>query len=125
VRDGVATLSGKVPTVYEAMLTFRVVEQTPGVHEVIDRLEFVVPDGERQNPLIRQGRPEDVEPYLFAQIRRNIGDLAHIDRVRVVGDTIELRGTLVHGEDRPRLDAILRSIAVLRGFRIEPHFDAE
>jgi hypothetical protein len=125
VRDGVATLSGKVPTVYEAMVAFRVVEQTPGIHDVIDRLEFVVPDGERQNPLIKQGRPEDIEPYLFAQVRRNIGDLAHIDRVRVLGDTIELHGTLAHAEDRPRLDAILRSIAVLRGFHLDPHFDVE
>jgi osmotically-inducible protein OsmY len=125
VREGVATLSGKVPTVYEAMLAFRLVQQIPGIHEVIDRLEFVVPDGERQNPLIKQGRPEDVEPYLTAQIRRNVGDLAHIDRVRVLGDTIELRGTLVHAEDRARLDAVLRSIAVLRGFRIEPHLDVE
>ncbi len=125
VRDGTATLSGKVPTVYEAMLAFRVLEQTPGIHEVIDRLEFVVPDGERQNPLIKQGRPEDVEPYLTAQIRRNVGDLAHVDRVRVLGDAVEIKGTLVHAEDRPRLDAILRSIPVLRGFRVEPHLDAE
>jgi osmotically-inducible protein OsmY len=125
VRDGVATLSGKVPTVYEAMLAFRVVEQTPGIREVIDRLEFVVPDGERQNPLIKQGRPEDVEPYLLAQIRRNTGDLAHIDRLRVLGDTVELHGTLAHAADRPRLDAILRSIAVLRGFRVDAHLDAE
>jgi hypothetical protein len=125
VRDGVATLSGRVPTVYEAMLAFRVVEQTPGIRDVIDRLEFVVPDGERQNPLIKQGRPEDVEPYLTAQIRRNVGDMAHLDRIRVLGDTLELWGSLVHPEDRARLDAILRSIAVLRGFRLEPHFDVE
>jgi hypothetical protein len=125
VRDGVATLSGRVPTVYEAMLAFRVVEQTPGIRTVIDRMEFVVPDGERQNPLIRQGRPEDVEPYLTAQIRRNVGDLAHIDRVRMMGDTLEVRGSLVHAEDRPRLDAVLRSMAVLRGFRLEPHFEVE
>ena len=125
VRDGIANLSGRVPTVYEAMLAYRLVEQTPGVRDVIDRLEFTVPDGERQNPLIKQGRPEDVEPYLAAQIRRNLGDLAHLDRVRVLGDTLELRGSLVHEQDRPRLDAILRSIAVLRGFRLEPHFDSE
>jgi len=125
VRDGVATLSGRVPTVYEAMLAYRVLEQTPGIREVIDRLEFVVPDGERQNPLIQQGRPEDVEPYLTAQIRRNVGDLAHIDRVRIMGDTLDVRGSLVHAEDRPRFEAILRSMAVLRGFRLELHVDAE
>jgi osmotically-inducible protein OsmY len=125
VSDGVATLSGKVPTVYEAMLAFRLVERTPGIREVIDRLEFVVPDGERQNPLIKQGRPEDVEPYMTAQIRRNLGDLGHLDRVQVLGDRIELTGTLVHAEDRPRLDAILRSISVLRGYHVEPHFDTD
>jgi hypothetical protein len=125
VRDGAATLSGKVPTVYEAMLAYRVIDQMPGIRTVTDQMEFVVPDGERQNPLIKQGRPEDVEPYLSAQIRRHVGDLAHVDRVRVLGDSIELNGTLVHAEDRPRLDAILRSIPVLRGYRLEPHFDAE
>jgi hypothetical protein len=114
-----------VPTVFEAMLAYRVVEQTPGIRDVIDQLEFVVPDGERQNPLIRQGRPEDVEPYLTAQIRRHLGDLAHLDRVRMLGDTLDLYGTIVHVADRPRLDAVLRSIAVLRGFRLEPHFEAE
>jgi hypothetical protein len=125
VHDGVATLAGKVPTVYEAMLAYRLVDQTPGIREVIDQLEFVVPDGEHQNPLIRQGRPEDVEPYLSAQIRRHLGDLAHLDRVRMLGDRLDLYGTIARAEDRPRLDAVLRSIAVLRGFRLDPHFDAD
>jgi len=122
VRDGVATLSGKVPTVYEAMLAYRAVQQTPGVHDVIDRLEFTVPDGEKKNPLRDKGRPEDVEPYLIAQIRRQAGDLAHIDQVRVRGDSLEVRGTLLHAEDRPRLEAILRSMPILRVFRLEPTF---
>src|SRR5206468_2507485 len=30
-RDGVVTLEGAVPTVYEAMLAYRAVQQTPGV----------------------------------------------------------------------------------------------
>ena len=80
VRDGVASLSGKVPTVYEAMLAYRAVQRTPGVREIEDRLEFVVPDGSTPNPLIEKGRPDDVEPYLQAQIRRQVGDLAHVDR---------------------------------------------
>lgn len=125
VQDGSASLSGTVPTVYEAMLAFRAVQQTPGVREVIDRLEFVVPDGERKNPLIEKGRPEDVEPYLLAQVRRDVGDLAHVDQLRARGDLLEVRGALVHAEDRPRLDAILRSIPVLRGYRIEPSFTTE
>ena len=92
VRDGVASLTGKVPTVYEAMLAFRAVQRTPGVREVEDRLEFVVPDGNGPNPLADKGRPEDVEPYLEAQIRRQVGDLAHIDRVRVQGDNARPQG---------------------------------
>lgn len=120
--DGTVTLSGNVPTVYEAMLAYRAVQQTPGVSAVIDRLEFVVPDGEKKNPLRDKGRPEDVEPYLAAQIRRQVGDVAHIDQVRLRGDALEIRGTLVRAEDQPRLLAILRSMAILRDFRLEPTF---
>lgn len=122
VRDGVASLSGRVPTVYEAMLAFRAVQQSPGIHEVDDRLEFVVPDGQRKNPLLQKGRPEDVEPYLTSQIRRQVGDIAHIDQVRLRGETLEIRGTLLRDDDRPRLDAILRSMPVLRDFHLDPQF---
>ncbi len=122
VRDGVASLSGRVPTIYEAMLAYRAVQQTPGVREVADQLEFVVPDGSGPNPLADKGRPEDVEPYLAAQIRRQVGDLAHLDRVRVHGDSLELRGSLARAEDRPRFDAILRSMPILRGFRLTAEF---
>ncbi len=125
VRDGVATLSGKVPTVYEAMVAYRAVQRTPGVREVDDRLEFVVPDGSSPNPLADKGRPEDVEPYLEAQIRRQVGDLAHLDRVRAQGDSLELKGTLDREEDRPRFDAIIRSMPILRGFRINAEMGVE
>jgi len=124
-RNGVVSLSGRVPTVYEAMLAFRAAQQTPGVTDVIDRLEFMVPDGERTNPLLQKGRPEDVEPYLAAQLRRQVGDLARVEEVRLRGDTLEIRGTLHRADDRPRLDAILRSMAVLRGFRLETKFVSE
>jgi hypothetical protein len=116
-RDSVVYLTGQVPTVYEAMLAFRAAQQTPGVRDIDDRLKFVVPDGERKNPLLQKGRPEDVEPYLAAQIRRQVGDLAHIDQVRLQGENLEIRGTIRRQDDRPRLDAILRSMPVLRGFR--------
>jgi BON domain len=125
VRDGVASLSGKVPTVYEAMLAFRAVQRTPGVREIEDRLEFMVPDGTGPNPLADKGRPEDVEPYLEAQIRRQVGDLAHIDRVRIQGDSLELKGTIDREEDRPRFDAIIRSMPILRGFRVAAEMPAE
>jgi hypothetical protein len=125
VRDGVASLTGKVPTVYEAMLAYRAVQRTPGVREIEDHLEFVVPDGNGLNPLSEKGRPDDVEPYLEAQIRRQVGDLAHLDRVRVQGDSLDLRGTLEREDDRPRFDAIIRSMPILRGFRITADVPAE
>ena len=125
VRDGLAVLSGRVPSVYEAMVAYRAAEQTPGIRGVEDRLEFNVPEEDRPNPLIQKGRPEDVEPYLAAQIRRQVGDLAHVDQVRMLGDTLDVRGSLGREEDRPRLVAILRSMPVLRGFRVEPVFTIE
>jgi len=125
VREGVAYLSGEVPTVYEAMLAYRAAQQTPGVREVDDRLQFVVPDGEQQNPLQTKGRPEDIEPYLTAQIRRQAGEIAHIDQVHIQGDALEIKGSLGREEDRARLDAILRSIAVLRGYRLQTEFTVD
>jgi osmotically-inducible protein OsmY len=123
--DGVVTLSGQVPSAYEAMIAYRAAQQTPGVREIIDHLEFTVPDEDHSNPLVQKGRPEDIEPYLASQIRRHVGDLAHIDRVQARGDLLELRGTIQNAGDRERLLAILRSIPVLHGFRLEPEFKAE
>jgi osmotically-inducible protein OsmY len=122
---GTVTLAGRVPSAYEAMVVYRATEQTPGVHQVIDRLEFVVPDEDHPNPLLQKGRPEDLEAYLASQIRRHVGDLAHIDRIHVRGDVLELRGSVMSDQHRDRLLAILRSIPVLHGFRLEPEFTAE
>lgn len=118
VRDGVATLSGRVPTALEAMMAFRSAQQTVGVREVVDRMEFAVPDGQKPNPLITRARPEDVEPYLEAQIRRQMNDRANVDRVRVVGDRLEVKGTVPRAEDRAGAEAVLRSMPLLRGFTI-------
>jgi len=123
--NGIVTLAGHVPSAYEAMLVYRATEQTPGVRDVVDRLEFTVPDEDHPNPLLQKGRPEDLEPYLASQIRRHVGDLAHIDRIHARGDVLELRGSLLDAHDRDRLLAILRSIPVLHGFRLEPEFTAE
>jgi osmotically-inducible protein OsmY len=123
--DGTVTLTGRVPTALEAMNVFRATQQTPGVKEVVDRMEFEVPDEDHPNPLLQKGRPEDLEAYLVSQIRRHIGDLAHIDRVETRGAAIDIRGTLAEGQDRDRLLAILRSIPVLHGFRIEADLTAE
>ena len=124
-KDGVVTLTGKVPSAYEAMQAFRAAEQTPGVREVIDRLEFAIPDDEDKNPLRLKGRPDDVEPYLTAQIRRQLGDLAHVDRVRLQGDAIEINGTVSSAADTARAEATIRSIPLLRGFRVTPNFRAD
>ena len=118
VRDGVATLSGKVPTALEAMMAFRAAQQTVGVREIVDRLEFAVPDGQKPNPLISKARPEDAEPYLEAQIRRQMNDRVQIDRVRLTGDRLEVKGTVRREEDRAGAEAVLRSMPLLRGFAI-------
>jgi osmotically-inducible protein OsmY len=123
--DGVVTLAGQVPTVLEAMLVYRATQQTPGVREIIDRLEFMVPDEDHPNPLLQRGRPEDVEPYLASQIRRHVGDLAHIDRILAHGNVLDLHGTIEKAGDQERLLAILRSIPVLYGFKLETRFNPE
>jgi hypothetical protein len=123
--DGSVTLTGQVPTAYEAMVVYRAAQQTPGVRDVVDRLEFSVPDEDHPNPLLQTGRPEDLEPYLAAQIRRHVGDLAHIDRIQTHGDVIDIFGTLSEGQDRERFLAILRSIPVLHGFRLVDKLTAE
>ena len=125
LRDSVAYLTGRVPTAFEAMIAFRTAQQVPGVRAVDDRLEFAVPDGEHKNPLIARGQPEDVEPYLEAQVRRQVGDQAHIDRVRLRGDRLEIRGTVPDAGDRPRVEAVLRSMPLLRGFQLDASFQAE
>jgi hypothetical protein len=75
--------------------------------------------------LLQKGRPEDIEPYMASQIRCHVGDLAHIDRVTVRGDLLEFRGTIENAADQERLLAILRSIPVLHGFRLETKFVTE
>jgi hypothetical protein len=122
VRDGVASLSGTVPSVYEAMLAFRAVQQTPGVQAIADSLKFVVPDGTAPNPLLTKAKPTDVEPYLEAQVRRQVGDAAHVDRIRLEGDQLVIQGTLERADERGRVEAILRSMPILRGFKILPEF---
>lgn len=112
-------LSGKVPSAYEAMLAFRTAQQTPGVRDVVDRLEFAIPDEDHPNPLVNRGRPQDIEPYLTAQMTRHLGDLAHVDSVRARGDHLEIRGTVLDAADKDRILAILRSIPVLHGFQLD------
>ncbi len=123
--DGVATLTGRLPSAYEAMLAYRAAEQTPGVREIDDRLEFPAPDGQSTNPLLKNGRPQDVEPYLKSQIQRQLGDQAHVDRVTLQGDRLEVRGTLAEAQSRNRVEAVLRSMSLLRGFQLAPDFQTD
>src|SRR5271157_4327042 len=58
------TMTGRVPSCYEAMLVHRAVEQTPGVRKVVDRLDFEPPDETHPNPLVEKGQPEDLEPFI-------------------------------------------------------------
>ena len=118
-------LTGQVPSAYEDMIAYRSAQQTPGVRDVVDRLEFLVPDENHPNPLVVKGRPEDLELYLSAQMARHVGDLAHNDSVKAHGDQIEIRGTLQDAADRDRVLAILRSIPVLHGFRLDPTLNAD
>lgn len=121
-RDGEVTLTGGVPSAYEAMLAFRAAEQTPGVRSVVDQLSFSPPDVDRPNPLKEKARPDDLVPYVTAHLRRQLGDLAHVDRVELHADTIEIRGTVARADDTARVEAALRSIPILRGVRLDPHF---
>jgi osmotically-inducible protein OsmY len=120
--QGVATISGKVPSIFEAMLAFRAVQKSPGVHEVVDRLQFAVPPPKGKNPLVDRGRPEDVEPYLLAQMQRQLGEIANVDRVRVHGDQLEVSGTVISDQEQARINAILRSMPALRGFQVAAEF---
>lgn len=124
-RDGVVTLTGRTPSAYEAMLAFRAAQQTPGVRDVVDRIEFPLPDVDQTNPLRAKARPDDLEPYLLSHVRRQLGDLAHVDQIRVRGETLEIHGTVARAGDTPRVEAALRSIPLLRGFRLESQFTAE
>jgi osmotically-inducible protein OsmY len=120
--DGVATVSGKVPSIFEAMVAFRAVQKAPGVQRVVDHLEFAVPPPNGKNPLIERGRPDDIEPYLEAQIQRQLGQSANVDRVRMHGEQLDIRGTIASEADQPRVDATLRSMPALRGFQVVAEF---
>ena len=54
-----------------------------------------------------------------------MGDLAHIDRLSLDGDRVEVRGRLAREADRPRVEAILRSMPLLRGFAPDLRLEAD
>jgi hypothetical protein len=118
--DGTATLDGKAPSALEAMAAYLAVKRHPGVDRVVDRLRFSVPIDPRDNPLRSAPDPRDVEEYLGDQVRRQLDGLAEVDRVRLLGDRLEIQGRLIDPDDLRRAEATLRSTPVLRGFTLAP-----
>lgn len=125
LRDGVAQLTGSVPSIAEAMQVYRIVEQTPGVRRIEDRLRFAVPAPDAPNPL-RDWQPSaDVEAYLRAQLTRQLADSAHIERVQLDGDRLTVAAILADPSDRERLEATLRTMPILRGFNVRAELRAD
>ncbi|QDV34281.1 BON domain-containing protein [Tautonia plasticadhaerens] len=120
LRDGTATLSGDAPSAAAAMAAYLAVKRHPGVDRVVDRLRFSVPVEPGENPLRSAADLRDVEEYLGDQVRRQLDGLAEVDRVRLLGDRLEIRGRLLDPAGLRRAEATLRSTPVLRGFTIAP-----
>ena len=94
------------------------------VREIVDLLHFPLPEEGGPNPLVRNGRPDDIEPYLLVQLKNNLGDLANVDKVSVVGDNLTIQGTLASEGDRERFFSILRTMPLLRGFKVNARVSA-
>jgi hypothetical protein len=118
VVGDVVTLSGAVPTAYEAMRAYQVTRSTPGVGQVDDELQFTPPQAGRANPLIERGRPDEVAGYLAAQVARQLGG-AVVPRVEVDGTRVRIAGQVLSATERSRVEAVLRSMPLLRGFDTE------
>lgn len=110
------TLSGEVPGAYEAMRAFLAAQATPGVGRVIDVMRFTPPQAGRVNPLIERGEASEVAHYLEAQIARQCGRGLSDARVEVNGSTLRVAGQVGTEAERQRVEAILRSMPILRGF---------
>jgi hypothetical protein len=124
--DDAVILSGSVPSAYEAMIAYLAVRRTPGVKSIDDRLRFPVPNSRGgSNPLRDRGRPEDVAEYLKAQLERRIQGQAIVHALRVDNDTLLVDLVGSQTETRKRVDAILRSFPLARGYRIESRWTDE
>jgi hypothetical protein len=107
------------------MLAYRAVATTPGVVRIIDRLRFPVPPEAGPNPLIERGRPEDVSPYLAAQIERQLDPRTRVDRLRLNGpDVLDLRLQPPTQALRQQAEAVLPTIPALRGYLVRLDFVA-
>ena len=125
MRNGVAYLEGSVPTLTDAMQIYLAAVRAPGVRGVEDRLVVALPNDRVANPLLLEPNREDVAQYLLAQIRRHVGDRATIDRVDLNGARLSVFGRARDEAARDRVEAALRSMAVLRGFELVPSISAQ
>ncbi|MDX2036523.1 MAG: BON domain-containing protein [Isosphaeraceae bacterium] len=119
IEGGIVKLGGRVAGIREAMLAHRAVRSTPGVVAVVDTLEFPAVDPGKPNPLARDVDRAEAELYLESQLGRHLGDAAHVDRVELAGDRLTVEATLGHQTDRARAEAIVKSMPMLRGLRVE------
>lgn len=122
VADGRVTLRGSVPSAYEAMLAYQAARRCAGVTDIVDALDFPPPQPDRPNPLAERGRPEDVGPYLEAQLRKHLEGQVRSVRVTLDGDVATVTISAPENQDRRRIAAILRTIPVLRGFTVEVRY---
>lgn len=115
------TLTGHAPSVLEAMRAFRAAQRTAGITRIVDRIEFPLPAAAASNPLLGASA-DDLQPYLQYHLGRQLGSSGTVDSVEVQGHNVTLGVTLNRPEDRERVEAILRSAPLLRGFTTRAEF---
>jgi hypothetical protein len=116
--SGHVALTGRVAGVGQALRAIRAARATPGVRGVEDRLAFAVPSGRDANPLLTDFSPEDVSDYLLGQVRRQVGDAAAVQGVEARGDVLTVKLGPEDAAQAGRVEAVVRSMAILRGFRV-------
>jgi osmotically-inducible protein OsmY len=114
------TLTGRAGTAREALHAFRAAQQTTGVARIIDRIKFPLPTSAATNTLLDGVAAEDLGPYLTYHLGRQLGDGAEVSRVEVQGRALEVSILVGRLADRARVEAILRSSPLLRGFQVRP-----
>lgn len=120
IRDGVAYLDGRVASLVDAMEMHLSAGRTPGIRAVDDRLIVPLPNERTPNPLVDYANRGDVAAYLRAQIVKHVAGAAFIDDVALDGQRLVIRGQAPDEASRSRALAVLRTMAVLRGFDVTP-----
>lgn len=125
IRDGVATLQGQAASLVDAMGLYLKAQRTEGVRRVDDKLIVALPNDRSPNPLLEEGDRADVADYLLAQVRRQVGNPAVVTRVELDGRRLVVKGRVESAAMRARVEAVLRSMPLLRGFDVKPDFSLE